>query len=254
MGHESFKKDLNSFHATTSFKPFISTSALETHSNATSSVETSDLLETQQHLPHTPTPPLPSLSDDSGRKSLSKSQSDSKLLMNSNGCKQSGVKGIFNDLNLMNLEKQTTHKQEQTIDQQEQVKPSTTDMVDEKELQEKSSSDLKSSTADTMDQQEQEGSSMDMNEQQKQTKLSTLRQMDINNPYLKPAQTASLKREQKNKQHINPPVHSTVNNQSRDHSVSNLSHLPGTISKVYWPYVCLFVIVTCTTHTGASAY
>lgn len=166
VAHESFKRDLDSYVAT-SLKTSASTGMLEAYSTPKKILS--------------PAPIPEKLTDDSGRKSLSKSQSDSSLLRNSRQedseapnlsrvRKESKVKEHF----FKHFKENVPDQQEQTksctvvTDQQEQ----TTDIVYQKE-QTKSSSDQQESTGDMVNYQEQDKLSTDITDQEKQTKSSS---------------------------------------------------------------------------------
>jgi len=281
--HESFKKDLDSFHAKKSHKTSVSTSILP------------DLKP--KKLP----PPLPD--DNSAHKSLSKSKSDSLIHSKSNGMleqsedsephnltpnrKDSKVKeAFFKHLNVTEQQEKTTdmaNQKQQTessmdmADQIEETKSSTdmvnkeeepklsTDMANQKE-ESKSSTDMVNKeeepklSTDMANQKEETKSLTNMADQKEQTKpISTIwRQMNMNNPYMK----HTLKREHKNKQNVNSSIHLMVNNndsktadspaetsssnrQSWGSNMSDFSHLAGTIKEFSKVYTLYQKVLLC---------
>ena len=171
--HESFKKDLDSFHVSTSLKTSVSTSGLELHSKP------------RKPLPPSPPPPE-HFTDNSGHKSLGKSQSDSSIVRSDDSGphrKESKVKeAFFKFLHPADQDEQTKLSTDVT-DQREQIKSSADDqqeqntdmhMLNQKQ-QTQSSSIMTSQTESSMDivdQQEQTRSYTDMVNQHEQTKSS----------------------------------------------------------------------------------
>ena len=163
--HESFKKDLDSFHVSNSLKTSISTSGLEKHS-------------TPKKVP-SPLSPLEDLTY--GQKSLGKSKSDSSMKPHR---KESKVNEAFYKFLRVADEKEETTLSPDIADQQEQIKSSADDqheqnaamhVVNQKQQTKSSSSIMNSQTesymesqTDTVDQLEQTKSPGDITDQQEQ--------------------------------------------------------------------------------------
>lgn len=292
MVHESFKEELDSYVATslkktsvpdfpktslsTSLKTSVSTSpktsvstSLKTSSVSTSlktSVSTS-VLEAHSKPRKTVCPSsIPEqVNDDSGHKSLSKSQSDSMIFSISRpedseppnlsrSRKESKVKEHFYKHFALNSQQESVKSSAGITESQEQA----TDMVYQKE-QPKSSTNVSESSGDVVDQQEQEKSPIDINDQGKQIKSSAdmidkqvhtksspdlvdQQEQEKSSTYISDQSQVSTARQMdmyspymsytlKHRQHKDSPETSGSGRQSWSNNMSNFSHMPGTIKQ-----------------------
>ena len=290
--HESFKKELDSYVATslkktsvpdfpktslsTSLKTFISTSPKTSVSTSlkTSAVSTSlktsistSVLEAHSKPRKTVCPSaIPEqVNDDSGHKSLSKSQSDSMMLSISRpedseppnlsrSRKESKVKEHFYKHFALNSQQEPAKSSAGMTESQEQA----TDMVYQKE-QPKLSTNIAESSGDVVDQQEQEKLPTDINDQEKQIKSSadmidkqvhTKSSLDLvdqqeqekSSTYISDQSQVSTARQMdmyspymsytlKHRQHKDSAETSGSGRQSWSNNMSNFSHIPGTIKQ-----------------------